>query len=581
MFASALGGVLAIGLVMLILVSVFVGAAMSFDRETVYVVKPKTVFKLSLSGVLQETARDNPFSFLSFGESVQTLSLKDIVKSIREARDNDNIEGIYIEAGSFHSGVANAAAIRRELLEFKTTGKFLIAYGDTYTQNSYYICSAADRIFLNPMGSIDIHGLVGGVTFYKGLLNKMGIEMEVFKVGAYKGAVEMFMLDRLSEENREQIVSYQRSIWDEVTDGIAGGRSLKAEDVNGFADSGYVLSPAARVVEAGFADSLAYKAEVEEYVKGLAGQDGDRLKTAGVDKLKNSGKHKALNAGSVAVLYAEGEIVSEVVSSAYGEKVITGKLGDEIDKLGRDEDVKAIVLRVNSPGGSAYVSEQIWREVHKAGKAKPVVVSMSDVAASGGYYISCAADWIVAEATTITGSIGVFSVIPNAAGLFDKLDLTTEVVKTNTYGDLLDISRPFREDEKRLMQSYVEYMYDVFTTRCADGRGKTKAAIDSIAQGRVWTGSQAVEIGLVDAIGGLDEAIGKASELAGLDTYNIRHVTDSKDLLHELLSRQLEGVRASVIKSAAGEEYKYLKALNDIKRSSSLQARLLYDIQTL
>ncbi|MDR1259196.1 MAG: signal peptide peptidase SppA [Tannerellaceae bacterium] len=581
MFASALGGLLAIGLVIIIAIFTIMGMAVSFGHSPEYVPKSNTVFKLSLSGNLQETATENPFSFLSFGEAVQSLSIKDIIKSIRIAKNNDNVKGIYLQAGALSAGTTGIEMIRRELTDFKASGKFIVAYGDSYAQGCYYLCSVADKMFLNPLGALDIHGLVSETTFYKGIYNKLGVEFEVFKVGTYKGAVERYMLDRLSDENREQITSYQQGIWRNITDGMAGSRNLTPKDINNFADQGYMLSSAEKTVELGFIDELKYKADAEEYVKELAGQTGDKLKTTGLSKMKNVKEPLQAASDQIAVLYAEGEIMNEAAADIYGSKLITEKMAEELAGLRRDENVKAVVLRVNSPGGSAYISEQIWKEVTELKKVKPVVVSMSDVAASGGYYISCAASKIIAEHNTITGSIGVFSVIPNAAGLYRKLDITTDVVKTNTYGDMFDLSRQPRDDEKRIMQAYTEHIYDLFLTRCADGRGKTKEEINEIAQGRVWTGEQALERGLVDALGGLDDAVAAAAGLAGLDEYRIRHISDDRDLLQGFFAKQLEDLKISLIKSFIGEEYKYLKALNNIKHNTDIQARLLYDAQPL
>jgi protease-4 len=581
MFASALGGLVAIGAVILIGSFVLIAMAAAFGSQPEYKPQPNTVFKLSLNGPLQETAEDNPFQFLSFGEMVQPLSVKDVLQAIRTAKENDRIKGIYLEAGALSAGTAGIDVIRRALIDFKTGGKFVVAYGDSYTQGCYYLCSVADKVFLNPLGEVDIHGLVSETTFYKGIFGKLGIEMQIFKVGTYKGAVEMFMLDKLSDENREQIVSYQQGVWRNITRDIAQSRNLAPEDVNRFADLGYRVSPAEKTVELGFVDALKYRPEAEEYVKELAGQTGDKLKTAGLNKLKNIKEAAQTSPNQIAVLYAEGEIMNEELSSIYGNKLITEKTAGELVKLRKDEKVKAVVLRVNSPGGSAYISEQIWREVVELKKVKPVVVSMGDVAASGGYYISCAASKIIAEPNTITGSIGVFSVIPNAAGLYRKLDITTEVVKTNTFGDLLDPSRPLRADEKALMQAHVENMYDIFLTRCADGRGKTKEEIDRIAQGRVWTGEQALERGLVDALGGLDEAVSAAAELVGLTDYRLTYRSDTNDFFQSLLEKQLEDLKISLLKSMTGDEYRYLKALNDLKHQTGVQARLLYDIQPL
>ncbi|MDR1555763.1 MAG: signal peptide peptidase SppA [Tannerellaceae bacterium] len=581
MFASALGGLVAIGLVILIGTFTLIGMAAAFGSSPEYVPGPDAVCKLSLNGPLYETTEENPFNFLSFGEMISPIAVKDILKAIRVAKENDNIKGIYLEAGILQAGVPGIDIIRRALIDFKTSGKFIVAYGDNYTQGCYYLCSVADKIFLNPLGVVDIHGLVSETTFYKGILNKFGIEMEVFKVGTYKGAVERYMLDKLSNENREQISSYQQGIWNNITGAIAQSRRLTTGDVNDFANKGYTLSPAEKTVELGFVDELKYKPEAEEYVKELAGQTGDKLKTAGLNKMKNVKERPQTSTNQIAILYAEGEIMNEEATSIYGSKLITENMAGELAKLRKDDKVKAVVFRVNSPGGSAYVSEQIWREVTELKKVKPIVVSMSDVAASGGYYIACAASKIIAEPNTLTGSIGVFGLIPNAASLYKKLDITTEIVKTNTYGDLLDPARPLRADEKAIMQAYVEQTYNIFLTRCADGRGKTKEEIDQVGQGRVWTGEQALERGLVDALGGLDEAVASAAELAGLTDYRITHVSAARDFFQDLLGKQLEDLKTEMVKSVIGEEYRYLKALNDLKYQTGIQARLLYDIQPL
>jgi protease-4 len=582
MFASALGGLVAIGAIIFITTFTLIGIAAAFGNQPEYAPEPNTVFKLSLNGSLQETAESNPLDFLSFGNIVSDISIKDVLKAIRTAKDDDRIRGIYLEAGVLTGGTAGIDAVRRALIDFKTSGKFVVAYGNTYTQGSYYLCSVADKVFLNPLGMVDIHGLTGEVTFYKGILRKVGVEMVVFKVGTYKGAVEPYMLDKLSDENREQIASYQQGIWNNIAGGIAQSRNLTPADVNDFANKGYTLAPAEKVVELGFVDELKYKPEAEEYVRELAGQTGKELKTAGLNKIRNIKEPPHKSNDEIAILYAEGEIVEEVTSSLYGSKAITDKMAGELAKLRKNEHVKAVVFRVNSPGGNAYVSDRIWREVEELRKEKPIVVSMGNVAASGGYYISCAASRIIAEANTLTGSIGVFGVIPNAAELYKMLDVTTEVVQTNTYGDLLNPARPLRADEKALLQGHVEHMYDVFLTRCADGRGKTREEIDRIGQGRVWTGQQALDNGLVDALGGIDEAIAAAAELAELTDYRITHVVAGvKDFYQELLGKQLEDLKLSLLKSVAGDEYKYLKALNDLKHHTGVQARLLYDIQPL
>ncbi|WP_347394987.1 signal peptide peptidase SppA, partial [Parabacteroides leei] len=418
--------------------------------------------------------------------------------------------------------------------------------------------------------------------FYKELLKKVGVDMMIFKVGTYKGAVEPFMLDKLSDANREQIQSYMSTIWDNVTSGIAESRNISTEDINNFANLGYAFASAEKTVECKLVDELKYRPEAEEYVKGLAGQSNKRLQTADITKIKSIKTINREKADRIAILYAEGEIKPEVSSSPYNvEQAITEKVATELIKLKNDDNIKAVVFRVNSPGGSAFVSEQIWRQVIELKKVKPIVVSMGDVAASGGYYISCAASKIIAEPNTLTGSIGIFGIFPNVTGLFNKLSLTTDIVKTNAYADLGDMSRPMREDEKVLIQSFVERGYETFLARCADGRGMSKEAINEIGQGRVWTGEQAKERGLVDELGGINKAIETAASLADLSDYSLTYVSGTKDFWKEFIEKQLGEVKVSIVKSVLGDEYEYFKNLSNIKTTTGVQARLPYDVKPL
>ena len=406
--------------------------------------------------------------------------------------------------------------------------------------------------------------------------------MMIFKVGTYKGAVEPFMLDKLSDANREQIQSYMGSIWENVTNGIAEARNIPVTDIDNFANQGYAFAAAEKTVECGLVDELKYRTETEEFVKELAGQSDKRLQTADISKIKSIKTIDREKPNRIAILYAEGEIKPELPSSPYDtEQAITEKVANELIKLKNDENVKAVVFRVNSPGGSAFVSEQIWHQVVELKKVKPIVVSMGDVAASGGYYISCAASKIIAEPNTLTGSIGIFGIFPNVTGLFNKLSLTTDIVKTNTYADLGDMSRPMREDEKVLIQSFVERGYDTFLTRCANGRDMNKEAINEIGQGRVWTGEQAKERGLVDDLGGIDKAIETAATLANLSDYSLTYVSGSKDFWKEFIEKQLGEVKVSIVKNVLGNEYEYFKTLNNIKSTTGIQARLPYDVKPL
>ncbi|HNU38000.1 MAG TPA: signal peptide peptidase SppA, partial [Macellibacteroides fermentans] len=511
MFASALGAILAAGLLITLSIFLLIGISASMSQPTAFSPSSNSVLKIALNGALSDQKTDNPYAML-LGEEDTELSLTDILKAIKEAKNSDNIKGIYIEAGNFSAGSSSIDAIRRAITDFKESGKFVVAYGDQYTQGSYYLASVADKVYINPQGALLLTGMSSQTMFYKGLLNKLGVEMLIFKVGTYKGAVEPFMLDKLSDANREQISSYMNGIWDNITADIAKSRKITVEDVNHYADQGFAIALPEKALECGLVDELKYKPEAEEYVKDLAGQTDKKLKTVGVDKVRNIKSKEGKSKNKIAVLYAEGEITEAVTSPYSMDKSITEKVAKELIKLKEDESIKAVVLRVNSPGGSAFTSEQIWKQVLELKKVKPIVVSMGDVAASGGYYISCAANKIVAEPNTLTGSIGIFGMFPNMTGLFNKVALTTDVVKTNTYADLGDVSRPMREDEKALIQSRIESGYDTFITRCADGRGMTKAAIDSIGQGRVWTGEQAIEKGLVDELGGIEKAIAVAAK---------------------------------------------------------------------
>ena len=579
MFASTLGFILASIIVSAILFVTMIGMVAGLSKSSAAAVGPKageSVFKITLAGEIPETTPESPFSALVSGND-EALSMHDLVAAIRNAKEQETVKGIYLDLGAFSSGVVTLDAVRRALADFKESGKFVVAYADRYTQGGYYLASIADKVFLNPEGMLSLNGLSSQTTFVKGALEKIGVEMMIFRVGTYKGAVEQFMTDKLSDANREQITAYQRTIWGNITRSIAKSRKITADDVNRFADEGGALLDARKAVAYKLVDELKYRREVEQYLMDRAGQKGDKLKATSVAALKGAKKKEKEYRNKIAVVYAEGEIVESLAGGfSAGEAAITERLNDDLKKLEGDDDVKAVVLRVNSPGGSAYVSEQIWKAVSDLKKKKPVIVSMGSVAASGGYYISACASKIVAEPNTITGSIGIFGIFPNATGLYKKVALTTDVVKTNRYADMLDPSRPMTEDEKALMQAFVNRGYETFLTRCADGRGKSKADIDSIAQGRVWTGEQALKIGLVDELGGLERAIELAGEQAKIINYNVIEVTSKRDFLRDLLEKQVGRIKMSILKDALGEDYEYVKALRTAHPTYGVQARMLY-----
>lgn len=585
MFASTLGFFVGLMLAGVIAIVFMIGmvAGLSSNSQAVYTPKAEnSVFKIAFEGDIRESAEENPFTNLLTGREPD-LSLKDLLKSIRHAKEQESVRGIYLDMGVFSGGTASLDAVRRALMDFKESGKFIVAYADNYTQGGYYLASVADKIYLNPQGILGLTGLSSRTMFYKGLLQKIGVEMMVFKVGTYKGAVEPFIADKLSDANREQITSYQNSIWGNITKGIAKSRNITVEDVNRFADEGAFFASPEKAVEYKLIDELKYRSEVEKYLIEQSGQTGDKLKTVGLSNMKNVKKTEREYRNKIAIVYAEGEIMQQIISSPYSGNFpcISEKINDDLRKLADNKDVKAVVLRINSPGGSAYTSEQIWKQVYELKKKKPVVVSMGSVAASGGYYIASGASKIIAEPNTLTGSIGIFGMFPNTAGLFNKLALTTDIVKTNRYADFGDPARPMTDDEKALIQGYIERGYDTFLTRCAEGRGVSKADIDSIGQGRVWTGEQALKIGLVDELGGIERAVELAGELAEIYNYNIMEVSTDHDFLKELLEKQIEVVKQSVVKDMLGDEYEHFRTLRKVKATYGIQARIPYDLKPL
>lgn len=585
MFASTLGFFVGLMLAGVIAIVFMIGmvAGLSSNSQAVYTPKAEnSVFKIAFEGDIRESAEENPFTNLLTGREPD-LSLRDLLKSIRHAKEQESVKGIYLDMGVFSGGTASLDAVRRALMDFKESGKFIVAYADNYTQGGYYLASVADKIYLNPQGILGLTGLSSRTMFYKGLLQKIGVEMMVFKVGTYKGAVEPFIADKLSDANREQITSYQNSIWGNITKGIAKSRNITVEDVNRFADEGAFFASLEKAVEYKLIDELKYRSEVEKYLIEQSGQTGDKLKTVGLSNMKNVKKTEREYRNKIAIVYAEGEIMQQIISSPYSGNFpcISEKINDDLRKLADNKDVKAVVLRINSPGGSAYTSEQIWKQVYELKKKKPVVVSMGSVAASGGYYIASGASKIIAEPNTLTGSIGIFGMFPNTAGLFNKLALTTDIVKTNRYADFGDPARPMTDDEKALIQGYIERGYDTFLTRCAEGRGVSKADIDSIGQGRVWTGEQALKIGLVDELGGIERAVELAGELAEIYNYNIMEVSTDHDFLKELLEKQIEIVKQSVVKDMLGDEYEHFRTLRKVKATYGIQARIPYDLKPL
>ncbi len=578
LLASILGCFIVLGLFFLI---IFVSiAAMSFSSLSstdTYTLKDNTVLTLKLEGeLLDRVEEENPFLALLGQASDSQLGLDDILLSIKKAKENDKIKGIYINAGMFQASSASLKEIRDQLLDFKESGKFIVAYGDVYTQGCYYLSSLADKIIMNPQGNLDLHGYAANPMFYKGLLEKVGIEVQIFKVGTFKSAVEPFILDKMSDANREQVSSYLGDMWSTLTSDISASRKISVEKLNQFTDSLVTFKKAEQTIQYGLTDTLMYETGVKEYLKTLLKVDDVKdVRLASIKNISSVPSLKESNSGDViAVLYAEGSITDG--SSKDG--ITSKRYVKEIEKLKDNDKVKAVVFRVNSPGGSAYASEQIWKAISDLKEKKPVVVSMGDYAASGGYYISCNASKIIAQPNTLTGSIGIFGMFPNAEGLTKKIGVSFDVVKTNKYSDFGDLTRPMREDEKVILQNYIERGYDLFLTRCSDGRGIAKDSLDNIAQGRVWTGKQALEIGLVDALGSIDTAIEEAAKLAKLEDYSLSSFPKKTDFFESFLSNQKEELTTKAMKEYLGSDYQFFKTLKEIKDQDFVQARMPYDV---
>lgn len=575
-FASLLGVVLA-GIVFTILsIVTMVGMVASSDTETV--VKENSIFVLDLNGTLSERVQANPFQEL-MGENFNAYGLDDILNSIKKAKEHENIKGIYLQPGVFSASIASLEEIRAALTDFKESGKFIIAYADQYAEDMYYLASVADKLIVNPQGSIAWHGLVSQTVFYKDLLKKIGIDMQIFKVGTYKSAVEPFIATEMSDANREQVSVFLNSIWGRMLEDVSASRNISIEKLNLYADQAMDFKQAEEYVANGLADTLMYKDGVLHYLKEMSGRNEDEsLRTLSLDEMKNVKRNtpKDKSGNIIAVYYAFGEI-DDTNSSDEGIHAL--KVIKDLRKLREDETINAVVLRVNSPGGSAYGSEQIWHEVELLKAEKPVVVSMGDYAASGGYYISCAADCIVANPTTLTGSIGIFGMFPNMENLLtNKLGLHFDVVKTNNMADMGTFDRPFNQAEKEVLQNYINNGYKLFVKRCADGRGMTTEAIENIAEGRVWTGTTAKEIGLVDELGGLDKAIEIAAQKAEVENYSIINYPSKGNVFSSFLEQGKDDYINSQMKETLGEYYESLKFVQNLKEANRIQARMPFDI---
>ncbi|HEX2934132.1 MAG TPA: signal peptide peptidase SppA [Bacteroidales bacterium] len=574
--ATIVGVIISSFILFLILMGI-IGAIVSSTEKQV-VVKNNSILHIRLDKTIPERSSDNPFEnfdFTTFKPSV-SLGLTDMVRNIREAKDDSNIKGIYLDLGMVPMGFGTLEELRNAILDFKKSGKFVISYAEYYSQGNYYLASVADSIFINPAGGITFMGLSSEVMFYKGALDKLGIEPVVIRHGKFKSAVEPYITDKMSPENREQVSTLLNSLWGHVLKGISAQRKIDVSHLNHIADNASVTN-AKGALENKFVDGIRYKDEIlERLAKLSSATSAKNLEFVTLADYNKAAKGKKdFSKKKIALVYAEGEIVT----GEGGSEIASDDLSKAIREARGDSSIKAIVLRINSPGGSALASDIIWREVYLASKTKPLIVSMGNVAASGGYYIAAPANTIVAEPTTITGSIGVFGILFNAQGfLNNKLGITTDNVRTNKHGDIETLYKPLTPEEKAIVQAEVENIYDTFISHVAEGRRLNKAFVDSIGQGRVWSASDAKRLGLVDMIGNLHNAIEIAARKAKLSEYRIVELPKRDDALTSLLSGLSARVRQDAIQKELGEASRLYYSIKDITGRRGILARLPYDL---
>ena len=580
MFASITGTLLIIIILFFIMMGIMISVA-SFSKKEIVIVPKNTVLQLKFDEAITDRSSNNPlenFNIYSM-KSGESLGLNDILDNIKKAKSDENIKGIYLDLGTLSTGIATLEEIRNALIDFKNSKKFIISYAEGYSQKAYYLASVSDKIYLNPQGTIDFKGLGGEIMFYKGLLEKLDVNVQIIRHGKFKSAVEPFILDKMSKPNREQTLKYLNSIWEHLLSGISESRKISINELNAIADS-FKIQKAEDAVTCKLADKLMYKDEIIAELRSRLGiKENDKISMMSInkymnapDKLRKISKTK----DKIAVIYAIGEIEG---GNGNDKTIGSERISEAIRCARLDSNVKAVVLRVNSPGGSALASDVIWREVVLTKKVKPIVASMGDVAASGGYYISCAASKIIADPNTITGSIGVFGMIPNFKGLLNnKLGITMDYVKTNNHADFGTVYRPMTVEEKEFYQTDVENIYHSFISHVAEGRGMTVAQVDSIGQGRVWCGVDAKEIGLIDEFGGLDKAIETAAKLAKISDYKLQSLPLQKDAFTKIIENITGNSEDVLLKKELGDAYEYFQYIQSIKNMKGVQARLPYMI---
>ena len=575
---ATIAGILCLGIFAFIssLMMMITVAAAGSQKPTL---EDNSVLHISLNGSIEERCAEDPFAAFMGKDEMQTQGLDDLLAAIKVAKDNDDVKGIYLDGGTLSADFATLQELRKALLDFKQSKKFIIAYADSYMQSAYYIASVADKVYCNPSGIVDWHGIAAQPIFFKDLLEKLGVKMQVFKVGTYKSAVEPYILTQMSDANREQVQAYISDIWQCICHDVSASRKVHVDSLNAMADRYVTLAAAEVHVKNHLVDSLSYIDGVRAKLRSLTGEDEVTLvEAAEMARLYEPGKAKE----QVAVYYAQGSIVDEATSNPFGgseSEIVGSKVVSDLDKLANDDDVKAVVLRINSGGGSAYASEQMWHAIQLLKAKKPVVVSMSGMAASGGYYMSCGADYIFAEPGTLTGSIGIFGMIPDATGLLtDKLGLHFDVVKTNVASDFGATGRPFNAEESQAMQNHINRGYALFLKRVADGRGMKTEQVDAIAQGRVWTGNQALRIKLVDKLGTLDDAVAEAARRAKVKDYTVAAYPAKASWMDNLLDKASgDDYMQRKVRTLLGVYYRPLVFATSYDGKPSVQARIMFE----
>ncbi len=580
LLASVLGVIVA-GIILFLILMGSIGAMIASQDKPVEV-KPNSVLHVQLNKPIADRSSDNPMQNFDFAslKPIVSLGLDDVLESIEKAKEDENIKGIYLDFTVIPAGIATIEEIRNALLDFKDSEKFIIAYADVYTQSSYYLASVADEIYLNPEGELPFVGMQSQVMFFKDALDKIGVEPQIIRHGKFKSAVEPFMLNSMSEANREQIETYMGSIWDHMVQEISTIRNIPVDELNELADN-LTIRSAKAAVDYHLIDGLRYKDEIlaslREKTEKEADEDIEAINLSKYIKAPHKTKAKKLAKDKIAVVYAMGEVI---MGEGQEGTIGSDRISRAIREAREDTTIKAIVFRVNSGGGSALASEVIWREVQLAKQEKPVIASFGDVAASGGYYIAAPADAIVASPNTITGSIGVFGMIPNAEELLEeKIGVHTDVVKTNKHADMGSIHRALTAQEREIIQYGVEEIYQTFIEHVAQGRDMTVEEVDAIGQGRVWSGANAMEIGLIDEFGGLEKAIELAAAKAELEDYRTVGYPKIKDPFQQFLEELQGNVEASILKKHLGAEYKYYEEIQNLRQRSGIQARIPFKIE--